>query len=248
MPSGRQWLGICWAPWKRGGGVPHPIPGGAVWVAWRGAGRGAAVGLGWAAVRCCGAPRVRSVRDCRTAPAPPPQVADLRGNPTADLTCAILYIDLRWMPAGRATLPSSELFAVYETYLTMFTEVCHRHNGIADRLGTDYAVAIFPRKSLDCVRAAEALKAGVAGINARLKTSDEPFRLHACAHYGPLRIGFLGSGARLEGGVVGSIVQQVLACVACAPVPHFVRRLRARPPLWGRHEPPPSPIPLPQSP
>ncbi len=129
--------------------------------------------------------------------------------------CAVLFTDLVGFTPLSAVLPPQELFSLLNRYFEAIAAAVIAEDGLLDKFIGDALMAEFgvPRsrgdaeEALAAVRAALAMQASLARLNAELVAAGKPpLRQGIGLHFGEVIAGNLGSSQRLEFTVVGASV------------------------------------------
>ena len=134
------------------------------------------------------------------------QVGGVRGR------CVVLFTDLMAFTPFSAALPPAELFSLLNRYFEAIAAAVIAEEGLLDKFIGDSLMAEFgvPRsrgdgvEALAAVRAALAMQASLADLNAELAAAGRPpLRQGIGLHFGEVMAGNLGSSQRLEFTVIG---------------------------------------------
>jgi adenylate cyclase len=134
------------------------------------------------------------------------QVGGVRGH------CVVLFTDLMAFTPFSAVLPPAELFRLLNRYFEAIAAAVIAEDGLLDKFIGDSLMAEFgvPRsrgdgvEALAAVRAALAMQASLADLNAELTAAGRPpLRQGIGLHFGEVMAGNLGSSQRLEFTVIG---------------------------------------------
>jgi len=134
------------------------------------------------------------------------QVGGVRGH------CVVLFTDLMAFTPFSAVLPPAELFSLLNRYFEAIAAAVIAEEGLLDKFIGVSLMAEFgvPRsrgdgvEALAAVRAALAMQASLAELNAELAAAGRPpLRQGIGLHFGEVMAGNLGSSQRLEFTVIG---------------------------------------------
>jgi adenylate cyclase len=134
------------------------------------------------------------------------QVGGVRGR------CVVLFSDLMAFTPFSTVLPPAELFSLLNRYFEAIAAAVIAEDGLLDKFIGDSLMAEFgvPRsrgdgvEALAAVRAALAMRASLAELNAELAAAGRPpLRQGIGLHFGEVMAGNLGSSQRLEFTVIG---------------------------------------------
>ena len=126
--------------------------------------------------------------------------------------CVVLFADLMAFTPFSAVLPPAELFSLLNRYFEAIAAAVIAEEGLLDKFIGDSLMAEFgvPRsrgdgvEALAAVRAALAMQASLAELNAELAAAGRPpLRQGIGLHFGEVMAGNLGSSQRLEFTVIG---------------------------------------------
>jgi adenylate cyclase len=126
--------------------------------------------------------------------------------------CVVMFTDLVGFTPFSATLPTSELFSLLNRYFEAIAAAVIAEEGLLDKFIGDSLMAEFglPRsrgdavEALAAVRAALAMQASLATLNAELLSAGlPPLQQGIGLHFGEVMAGNLGSPERLEFTAIG---------------------------------------------
>lgn len=167
----------------------------------------------------------------------------------------VLFADLRGFTALAETMPPTELVRVLNGWFAVMARAVAAHRGHLAKFLGDGFLALFgaleenPWQTNDAVRAALAMRAALAGYNAKLAADGlPPLAIAVGIHRGPVIAGVIGTELLVEYGVVGATVNlasrvegltrrhgtDVLLTAAVAEALDPRIRLRAMPPAVVR--------------
>ncbi len=125
----------------------------------------------------------------------------------------VLFADLKGFTAISERLDPAELVTILNDYFERMSRVITAHRGHVAKFIGDGILALFgaleanPWQTNDAVRAAFAMQASLAEVNARLATNGGPtLAMGVGIHRGVVVAGVIGSAELVEYGVIGSTV------------------------------------------
>jgi class 3 adenylate cyclase len=122
-----------------------------------------------------------------------------------DLT--VLSCDIRGFTQLSSRLTSEQAFQFVNEFLAHVCPAIHRNRGHVDKFLGDGILALFPDSSEDAIRAAEGMLEGLDAWNARRAGSGfPPVQMGIGIHRGPLAMGIVGEGERMEATIISDTV------------------------------------------
>jgi len=130
-------------------------------------------------------------------------LSDIQRGDSIELDVGVMFADLRSFTTLLETLTPQEAFAFVNDYLSFMEPEIHLEQGFISQYLGDGIMAIFPGDADGAVRAAVGMMRALKIFNA---AREAPVRLGIGIHHGPLMMGTLGGGDRLDDGVIGDVV------------------------------------------
>jgi class 3 adenylate cyclase len=134
-------------------------------------------------------------------------------GPPRTIDATVLISDLRGFTALSETLPPAKLLAFLSVVQGELADAVRANGGVVDKFMGDGMLAVFgapetdPEHARHALDAAKAALAAIVRLNAeRAQLEQGPIRLGIGIHSGPVVVGCLGYGQRLEFTVIGSTV------------------------------------------
>ncbi len=132
----------------------------------------------------------------------------------SDTFITLLFCDIRGFTSIAEKTAAAELFDFLNDYIQHMGNYIEHHNGFVDKFIGDAIMAIFKNTEgdssqdvEDALEAAIDMQTGLAKYNQTLKASGRiPIQVGIGIHSGPITLGTLGSGMRMETTVIGDTV------------------------------------------
>jgi adenylate cyclase len=124
----------------------------------------------------------------------------------------VLFADLKGFTALGERLDPAVLVGMLNDWFERMSDVIAAHGGHVSKFIGDGILALFgaldsnPWQRSDAVRAAFAMQAALAELNARRPPERPPLAMGVGVHHGPVVAGVIGSNELVEYGVIGSTV------------------------------------------
>jgi class 3 adenylate cyclase len=135
------------------------------------------------------------------------RVQDVRLGDSAERTITVLFSDIRSYTTLSEQLSPEETFRFLNTYLSSVGPVIRQHHGFVNQFLGDGVMALFIESPRHALEAALGTQQAVARFNeARAARGEAPIRVGIGLHAGPLMMGVIGDGERLDAGVVADAV------------------------------------------
>lgn len=126
----------------------------------------------------------------------------------------IVFTDIRGYTAMSANRPAEEVVAILNRYLRVQAEAFQKHGGVVDKFIGDAVLAVFRGRAHEDRAVAASLEAQSAVDALNREGVDTPVHIGIGISSGELVLGEIGSDARKERTVIGSVVN--LAARLCS--------------------------------
>jgi len=125
------------------------------------------------------------------------------GDSTA-LDMSVLFVDIRGFTALSERLGPADIFASLNAFLEVIEPLVTREGGFINQYLGDAVMALFPENADAALGCAAAISDAARPFNrARLAAGDLPINFGLGISSGPLMLGALGGGKRLDSNVIG---------------------------------------------
>ena len=125
------------------------------------------------------------------------------GDSTA-LDMSVLFVDIRGFTALSERLGPADIFASLNAFLEVVEPLVTREGGFINQYLGDAVMALFPKNADAALGCAAAISGAARPFNeARLAAGDLPINFGLGISSGPLMLGALGGGKRLDSNVIG---------------------------------------------
>lgn len=131
------------------------------------------------------------------------QITSVRLGDCKSSYISILFSDIRSFTSMAENMTADETFVFINEYLAELGPVVRENNGFIDKYIGDAIMAIFTTAD-DAVRAGTDMFRALAEFNA--KHSGEPIAIGVGIHTGEVMLGTIGEKFRMEGTVIGDVV------------------------------------------
>jgi adenylate cyclase len=131
-------------------------------------------------------------------------------------TVSVLMSDVRGFTGLAERRPPAEVSRTMNEYFEAMVDAILAHGGMVQDFIGDGILAVFgapaedPRHAWQAVRAAAAMQAALAGLNARWQAAGrEPLGMGVAVHTGPVFVGYVGSPRKKKYAALGDTVNTV---------------------------------------
>lgn len=134
-------------------------------------------------------------------------IADVRLGDHVQREMTVFFSDIRNFTALSEQMTPQENFDFLNSYLQNVTPTIRAHHGFVDKYIGDAIMALFPRTTADALGAALAIQREMVRYNlGRRAAGYVPIRIGIGMHRGPLILGTIGEGERMQTTVIADAV------------------------------------------
>ncbi|MCC7021151.1 MAG: hypothetical protein IT332_15420 [Ardenticatenales bacterium] len=134
-------------------------------------------------------------------------ITDVRRGDSVSLDSTVMFCDIRDFTARAESRPAEDTFRFINDFLAVMVPCIHDHGGFVSHFLGDGFLALFPAGAAEPVAAAVAMQRSLSGFNAVLVADGEPaVHMGIGLHSGPVMLGTIGGGDRLDASVVSDVV------------------------------------------
>lgn len=134
-------------------------------------------------------------------------IIDVQLGDQVQRNMTIMFADIRSFTTLSETMTPKENFNFLNSYLNRVSPVIRKNNGFIDKYIGDGLMALFPEEPEDALRAAIEMQKQVSLYNwHRRKQGYLPISIGIGLHTGNVMLGMIGEEKRLEGTVIGDVV------------------------------------------
>lgn len=134
-------------------------------------------------------------------------IIDVQLGDQVQRNMTIMFADIRSFTTLSETMTPKENFNFLNSYLNRVSPVIRKNNGFIDKYIGDGLMALFPEEPEDALRAAIEMQKQVSLYNwHRRKQGYLPISIGIGLHTGNIMLGMIGEEKRLEGTVIGDVV------------------------------------------
>lgn len=135
------------------------------------------------------------------------RIEEIATGDSALRSMSVLFADIRGFTTLSEQLGPTEIFIALNEFLATMEPLITRNNGFINQYLGDAIMALFPESADAALRCAEAmLNAQIAFNRERKSIGKRPIHFGLGINSGPLMIGALGGGERLDSNVIGDTV------------------------------------------
>ncbi|MGZ4135442.1 MAG: adenylate/guanylate cyclase domain-containing protein, partial [Tumebacillaceae bacterium] len=139
-----------------------------------------------------------------------PSILDVHLGDQVEREMSVLVSTIRSFHEISKDMTPEENFAFMNKFLQYIAPAVRDHNGLINKYLGNGVLALFPDQPLSALQASVEMRQSLATYNAeRVKRGKKPISIGIAIHKGPLVLGIIGEGQRLDGNVLSEDVNFV---------------------------------------